>query len=100
MLGQVHLARGEDEPAEAAFYQSLQLLSDLNSEYEVARTQLALAHLAVKTVFTEDTRKLFAQALETFEKLGTQVDLVEARGLEQQLQNKATDSTKLIDSET
>ena len=49
MLGRVHMARGEDEPAEAALRQSLQILGDLDSKYEVAKTKLSLVRLAVET---------------------------------------------------
>jgi predicted ATPase len=87
VLGRVHLARGEDEPAEAALRQSLQIFSDLDSEYEAARTRLSLVHLAVEagSVPMDETRAHLAQAIPVFEKLGAQADLAEARKLERQL---------------
>jgi anti-anti-sigma factor len=87
VLGRVHLARGEDEPAEAALRQSLQIFSDLDSEYEAARTRLSLVHLAVETgsIPMDKTRAHLAQAIPVFEKLGAQADLAEARKLERQL---------------
>jgi tetratricopeptide (TPR) repeat protein len=92
-LGQVHLARGEWEPAEAALYQSLQILTDLGSGYEIAKTQLLLVRLAVESGATsdmeEDVQDYLAQALQTFERMGAQVDLTEARDLMQRLQESA-----------
>jgi tetratricopeptide (TPR) repeat protein len=86
MLGQVHLARGEWEPAETALRQSLQILSDLNSEYEVAKTRLVLFHLAAENdAISEESRSYLAQAIDTFERLGVQADLSAARELEQQI---------------
>jgi tetratricopeptide (TPR) repeat protein len=86
MLGQVHLARGEWEPAKAALHQSLQILSDLNSEYEAAKTMLSLARLARESgSISDEAREYLMQAIKTFEKLGAQADLVEAQGLEQEL---------------
>ena len=88
-LGQVHLARGEWEPAEAALSQSLQILTDLGSGYEIAKTQLLLVRLAIESGsvsdMEDDARDYLAQALQTFERLGAQVDLAEARDLERQL---------------
>jgi hypothetical protein len=83
MLGQVHLARGRWELAEAALRQSLQILTDLNSEYEVARTRLVIARLAAETAsISEEARSYLAQAIQTFERLGAQADLSAARELE------------------
>ncbi|MEE8390984.1 MAG: hypothetical protein V3S14_09350 [Anaerolineae bacterium] len=87
MLGQVHLARGEREPAEATLHQSLQILSDLNSEYEAAKTKLSLVRLAMETdvAVTEEGREYLTQAIKVFEKLGVQADLAAARELERRL---------------
>ena len=89
ILGQVHLARGEWEPAEAALHQSLEILSDLKSEYEAAKTELSLVHLAMETDWASDTldeaRAYLARAIQIFERLGAQVDLTEARDLERRL---------------
>jgi phosphoribosyl 1,2-cyclic phosphodiesterase/tetratricopeptide (TPR) repeat protein/anti-anti-sigma regulatory factor/tRNA A-37 threonylcarbamoyl transferase component Bud32 len=88
-LGQVHMARGEWEPAEAALYQSLQILKDLGSGYEIAKTQLFLVRLMVErdsdSDVEDDVRDYLAQALQTFESLGAEVDLNAARDLERQL---------------
>ncbi|MCP4544308.1 MAG: tetratricopeptide repeat protein [Chloroflexi bacterium] len=87
ILGRVHLARREDEPAEAALRQSLQIFNDLDSKYEIAKTQLFLVRLAVETgIIPEDeARTYLAQAIPLFEELGARVDLDKARDLEQQL---------------
>jgi tetratricopeptide (TPR) repeat protein len=86
MLGQVHLARGEWEPAEVTLRQSLQILSDLNSEYEVARTRLALVRLAAESdSISGEARSYLAQAIETFERLGAKADLSAARELEREV---------------
>ena len=83
-LGMIHLARGEDNPAEVALEKSLKILDDLNSEYESAKTKLVLGRL-----FSQgDPAKAVAhlhQATKTFEKLGAQADLAEVRGLEAEL---------------
>jgi predicted ATPase/phosphoribosyl 1,2-cyclic phosphodiesterase/anti-anti-sigma regulatory factor len=87
VLGQVHLARGEHEPAEAALRQSLQVFSDLGSEYEAGRTKLSLVRLAAETdsISVDEARACLMQAIETFEGLDAQVNLVEALDLQQQL---------------
>jgi len=85
VLGQVHLARGEREPAEAALRQSLQILGDLGSRYEVARTRLALARLALEASAGDEARAHLAQAVETFEELGAQAALAEGRELGRRL---------------
>jgi tetratricopeptide (TPR) repeat protein len=89
VLGQVHVARGEEEPAEAALRQSLQILTDLNSEYEATKTKLSLVRLAMETSPTPDledqAQEYLAQAIRTFEELGAQADLAEARDLERQM---------------
>jgi tetratricopeptide (TPR) repeat protein len=80
VLGRVHMARDEWEPAEAILRQSLEILSDLNSEYEVAKTRLSLTRLALETgSVSDEARECLAQAVQTFEKLGAQADLAAAR---------------------
>ena len=85
MLGQVHLARGEQEPAEVALRSSLQILNDLDSVYETAKTKLSLARVA-----TDEAQTHLAQAIETFARLGAQADLDQARDLERQLLDELT----------
>jgi tetratricopeptide (TPR) repeat protein len=83
VLGQIHLARGEWGPAEAALRQSLRALKRLNSEYEAAKTELSLARLAMETgsISMHEAQDHLAQAIETFERLGAQADLAEAQSL-------------------
>jgi len=87
MLGRVHLARRENEPAEAALRQSLQIFDDLDSKYEIARTKLSLVRMAVETgeIPTDETQMHLTQAIEIFAELGARANLAEVRSLEQQL---------------
>jgi len=80
MLGLVHLARGETGPAEIVLGKSLKTLTDLNSEYEAAKTKLALARLMWQSA-PEEAQAYLGQATEVFEKLGAKADLSEAREL-------------------
>jgi tetratricopeptide (TPR) repeat protein len=80
MLGLIHLERGEIGPAEVALRKSLKTLTDLDSEYEAARTKLALARLLQKSSPLE-AQPYLAEARATFEKLGAQADLAEAHAL-------------------
>ncbi len=92
VLGRVHLVRREDEPAEAALRQSLQIFSDLDSKYAAAKTQLSLVRLAVETgtIPADETRTLLSQTIPIFEELNARVDLDEARDLERRLGVGAT----------
>jgi tetratricopeptide (TPR) repeat protein len=83
VLGQVHQARGEWELAGIELGQSLQILSDLDSKYHLAKTRLALASLMTESGKLEKAQTYLHQATETFEKLGAKADLAEARKLAQ-----------------
>ncbi|MEE8384922.1 MAG: tetratricopeptide repeat protein, partial [Dehalococcoidia bacterium] len=85
VLGQVHLARDERGLAGTAWRQSLQILSDLDSEYEAAKTMLSLARLTLEDDPVEVQAQL-EQVVQTFEKLGAQADLAEALALAEQLE--------------
>jgi tetratricopeptide (TPR) repeat protein len=82
ILGQVHMAQGEKELAETALRRSLQILTDLNSEYEAAKTVLPLVSLGLEYDGTTVDRAQLEQAIQTFERLGAQADLAQARALE------------------
>ena len=84
MLGEVHLERGESQAAHSALKRSLRILVDLHSEYEAAKTKLSLARLALKTGKSVN-RKELDQAIQTFQKLGAQVDLADALQIEDEL---------------
>lgn len=83
VLGQVHLARGERELAAAALRQSLQILTDLHSEYEAAKAMLSLARLTLEDDLPA-ARAQLEQVIHTFERLGAQADLDAARALANQ----------------
>jgi len=85
ILGQVYLAQGDKDSAQEALRRSLQVLTDLNSEYEAAKTVLPLVRLALENGPQAADRALLAQAIQTFEKLGAQADLAQARVLNSQL---------------
>ena len=96
ILGQVRLGRGEMGQAEAALRHSLQILGELNSDYEAARTKLSLARLGVERHLAEpaerrqtlaaETAAWLEQARHTFEKLGAAADLAEAHALQTRLE--------------
>jgi len=85
ILGQVHLARSESELAETALNQSLQILSDLNNEYQAAKTVIPLTKLALENGSKKADRDQLAQAIKTFEQLGAKADLAQAKALMEQL---------------
>jgi tetratricopeptide (TPR) repeat protein len=85
ILGQIYQAQGERELAETALRRSLEILTDLNSEFEAAKTILTLVHLALEDGSEAVDRAQLAQAIQTFENLGAQADLAQARELESQL---------------
>jgi tetratricopeptide (TPR) repeat protein len=86
ILGEVYQARREYEDAEISLKDSLRILTDLDSEYEAARTMLSLAYLAYEREEMPDKNQL-DQAIETLMKLGAQADLERAEDLKKQLCN-------------
>ncbi len=84
VLGKIHLAQNELELAEVALGQSLQLVTNLASLYEIARTKLALVNLNIR-LNRADPDGYLPQIIETFEKLGAAPDLSEALALKQKL---------------
>jgi tetratricopeptide (TPR) repeat protein len=84
VLGEIHLERYDYEEAESALVRSLDILSNLRSDYEVARTKTSLARLALKTGRDVDLDRL-EEAIGTFERLGAQADLEEALQLKKQI---------------
>jgi hypothetical protein len=63
---------------------SLDILSELNSDYEAARTVLSITRLAMQKGEDADQEQL-EKAISTFQKLEAQVDLAEALLLQDQL---------------
>jgi hypothetical protein len=72
VLGRIELGRGEPQKAKAALARSLELLEELRSEYEAARTKAALAELTTE----EPARTRYLQeAMAAFRRLGARADL-------------------------
>ena len=80
--GEIHSALGSMKEAEEALLQSLQILAEAESDYEVAKTKLALAEYRLEAESMMDLRQL-EEAIQTFERLSAQVDLVKAQALKQ-----------------
>jgi tetratricopeptide (TPR) repeat protein len=85
VLGQICLAINNQQLAKLALYQSLQILSNLNSKYEIAKTRLPLAHLMLEAGALDEAHTHLTRAIEIFKKLDAQVNLAEARNLELRL---------------
>ncbi len=85
VLGRIHVTKKEWEPAEAALSQSLEILSELDSKYEIAVTKLELAHLLVGSDpdEQEQARAYLSQAKQVLERLGAAVKLADVEALEQ-----------------
>lgn len=81
VLGQVHLARGDYNEAGAALRQSHQILTELNSEFEAAKTVIPLARLALANGSALAERGRLEQAITLFEALGAKAELANARAL-------------------
>jgi adenylate cyclase len=84
VLGQVYMALGDNGQAETALRESLDILTDLNSEFEVAKTILPLVSLGLNGGTAIDRTQL-TQAIETFKRLDADADLTRARVLEARL---------------
>jgi tetratricopeptide (TPR) repeat protein len=84
ILGEIYVARGEFIAAEDSLKESLRILTELNSEFDAAKTVLALTRLELQLGKIVD-RNLIEGAIQTFQKLGAQVDLASANELADQL---------------
>ncbi len=80
VLGKIHLALNESELADSALRHSLQLLTPLANQYEIAKTKLVLAALAIHN-HQPDPEDNLGQAIEVFERLGAAANLSEALAL-------------------
>jgi hypothetical protein len=82
VLGQIHLAGQAWAAAATALSHSLEILTDLDSEYEAAKTRYLLALLDHTQPEPDKIAPVspspLDQAIATFEKLGAQADLAEA----------------------
>jgi tetratricopeptide (TPR) repeat protein len=82
VLGEIELALEELDSAEATLMRSLQILEDLKSEYQAAKTQVALVQLSILRSDPGVFRPILAEAIQTFEQLGAAEDLNRARDLQ------------------
>jgi tetratricopeptide (TPR) repeat protein len=82
LLGEIHILRGDLDSGKDALLESLRTLNELKSEYEAAKTVLALGQLALEGEVAID-RTQIDQAIATLERLGAKADLVRGRELTQ-----------------
>ncbi len=89
LLGRVHIARQEIEPAGTALRQSLELLERMGSRYELARSQVALAYLALaggaEAEEVEKIREDLHKAIRVLEELDAKPALEEAQVIVREL---------------
>ncbi len=78
VLGQVRLARCDLAAAREALLASQQVLDELESEYEAAKTALSLARLALEQGARETVSAYLDRSEQTFRKLGAEADLAQA----------------------
>ncbi len=81
ILGEIHGKTGRFEGAQKSLQRSLQILKDLGSEYEAAKTMLLQIRLALQ-MGREADRSQLENTRQTFEKLGAQADLREVYRLD------------------
>ena len=84
VLGEIFTQLKDFDQAEKALLQSYNTLQELGSEYESAKTILALTSLALEMGLDADRDQIW-NAIQTFEKLGAQADLLYARSLAKRL---------------
>ncbi len=85
VLGQIHLIREEIETAETALTFSLRILDNLNSRYEIAKTQFIMAHVAATKKDFDSARNYLSSAIQTFKDLKAKNDLAAAQTLTREL---------------
>ncbi|MFC1996127.1 tetratricopeptide repeat protein [Chloroflexota bacterium] len=83
LMGLIQTVFREIDLAEQSLQRSQKVLDELGSEYEAAKTTIALANLALKKGSEIDLDHLDA-AIQTFNKLGAQADLEQAQTLRDQ----------------
>ena len=80
ILGEIHRANGHLEEAETALKQSLHILTELESEYESAKTRLSLARFwATKNIAS--AQAYLHEAIRSFQQIGAKADLLEAEAM-------------------
>jgi class 3 adenylate cyclase/tetratricopeptide (TPR) repeat protein len=81
LLGQICLSRKELRRAEESLVRSLNIFNKMDSDFEAARTVLALTELAIAGGLLEAPKVELSGAIETLKKLGAQPDLEKALAL-------------------
>lgn len=79
VMGSIYHIQGRLKEAEAQLQQSLRLLEELESPYEAARTAIQLAALHANQGDETKAARLRRQAIATFERLGAELDLAQAK---------------------
>ena len=80
VIGEIYTRLEEYDQAEKALADSYAILQELGSEYEAAKTILAITHLTLERGIDVDRDKV-EDAIQIFEKLGAQIDLLNAQSL-------------------
>ncbi|NUM47509.1 MAG: tetratricopeptide repeat protein [Anaerolineales bacterium] len=80
VLGEIYQARGDSVSANTALLQSLDILIEMESEYEAAKTRLRLAQLWASQDVSK-TQDLLQEVLNSFQKLGAKAELKEIEEL-------------------
>lgn len=94
ILGEIRLKQGQFLQAKDALHKSLNMLQDLDSEYEAAKTilalvQLSLVQLSIGEGALPETLAQLQQAVGIFKKLGARIDLEKALRFQSQLSEPA-----------
>jgi tetratricopeptide (TPR) repeat protein len=84
VIGEIYIRLEEYDQAEKALVDSYETLQELGSEYEAAKTILALTHLALERDMDVDRDKVEV-AIQTFERLNARADLINAQSLANRL---------------
>ncbi|MBN1580858.1 MAG: tetratricopeptide repeat protein [Anaerolineae bacterium] len=84
VLGCIYRTQEDVHRAQTELEQSLHVLDDLQSPYQVAQTAIELAALYDDLQEGEQASRLRQQAIETFERLGAKLDLEQAKSERQQ----------------
>ena len=89
VLGTARKAQGDVAGAEQSLVESLSVLTEVEDEYELARSQLALASVLAIQGRVREAADLLRQCTEVFERLEARIDLAEARSLKEWITSKS-----------
>jgi anti-anti-sigma factor len=88
ILGSIQWRLGQHEQAEISLKRSLEILGHVESEYETAKTRLALAQLSFENNEYDEAGTYLTGAMDTLKKLKTQPALGQAQQMAQTLSQK------------